>query len=53
MKGDAMQFLMLIESLSKVITVDNVESVIALVEKLITLAESVKDANSQAPMPPK
>jgi hypothetical protein len=36
-----MQFLMLLESISKVITADNIDSVVTLVEKLASLAESI------------
>jgi hypothetical protein len=44
-----MQFLMFIESLSKVVTVDNVETVISLVDKLITLAESMEQSITLPP----
>ena len=43
-KGDCMQFLALIESLSKTLTADNIETVITLVENLVKLAESMKQS---------
>jgi hypothetical protein len=45
-----MQFLMLIESLSKILTVDNIESVVSLVEKLAELAESMHGSGQQPPI---
>jgi len=49
-----MQFLALIESLAKVITVDNIESVATLVEKLVALAEAMESpvSTAAAPTPP-
>ena len=46
-KENNMQFLQLIESIAKIITPDNIETVAALVEKLVALAESMK--NQQQP----
>ena len=41
-KENAMQFLQLIESIAKIVTPDNIETIAALVEKLVVLAESMK-----------
>lgn len=51
-KGDCMQFLALIEALSKTLTADNIETVVSLVEKLVALGESIKQSATTPPTPP-
>lgn len=47
-----MQFLALIEALSKTLTADNIETVVSLVEKLVALGESIKQSATTPPTPP-
>lgn len=50
-EGDSMHFLALVEALSKTINADNIETVVSLVEKLVALAESMKNASSDQQPP--
>ena len=44
-----MQFLMLVESICNVLTVDNIESVVTLVDKLIAVEESIRNSKPNPP----
>jgi len=46
-----MQFLALIESIAGALTSDNIETVVSLVDKLITLAESMEGSKSNPKTP--
>jgi hypothetical protein len=47
-KGSTMQLLSLIESIAAHVNAQNIEQFISLVEKLVALAESVKQPNNSS-----